>query len=349
MSVSSARTPDPRTLQDAVVFRVGDLPVTRAEVRRWAERFDAAYAARVARRAALAALDLDDDPSLDAEVEADASEFRYARELESAETLMEWLAMRGLTVDAWWESIRRSALERRFAGQTLTDQGIVTGEEPADDVGAESADLVVTDLLHHAAEALARRLVVAQAVPRGNARRVSRGASSLDRGVPGSAPSGFDARHDELEAVWIPWRAALMTDEALQQAVNRERLSWIVLDFVRSDWSSADAAREAVSCVLVDGSDLREVARDAGGRAEEQSCLLADVPDVLHDALLTAASGDVVGPIALPPRWIVLRLQDKRAPSLLEPLVREAAEGDVERRAVAPLMTTQVVWSEPRP
>ena len=332
--------PDPRTVLDAVVFRIGDAPVTRVEIRRWAERFDPSFVARVARRAALGGLDLAEDASINAEAETEASEFRYARELESAESLVEWIAAQGITVESWWEAIRRSVLERRYAGQRIAGRDAGAGEaDPDDEAGVRVADLVVADLRGPAAEALARRFAVARAVAQWS-------PVAMPVAMPVASPVAYDDRHDALERIWSDWRSALTTEEALQQAVSREPLSWLVLDLVQSDWSSVDAAREAVSCVLVDGGDLEEVARAAGVGVEERSCLLAEVPDALHDALLTAAPGDVVGPIALPPRWVVARLLRKRVPSLREPLVRAAAARDLESRSAAPFVEQQVVWSE---
>lgn len=342
MSVSPAPAPGPRTILDTVVFRCGDVAVTRMEARRWAARFDPSLSTRVARRAALGALDLAEDPTLDAEVDADSSEFRYARELESADSLMEWLASHGLTVDSWWESIRRSVLERRFSGRPLPPHGMDGTEQDEDAEGVELADLVVADLLSPAAEALACRFALAQSLS-----PASRGVSPVPS--PVASPREVDEAHDALERSWGPWRSALMTAEALQQSVNRERLSWIVLDFVQSTWPSADAAREAVSCVLVDGDDLGEVAREAAADVEERTCLLSEVPGAWHDDLLTAARGDVVGPLASSPHWVVIRLRDKRAPTLDEPLVRSAAERDLERRATAPLVGTHITWPERLP
>lgn len=343
MSVSPPSALGPRTLLDVVMFRCDDASVTRAEVRRWATRRDPSFVARVARRAALGALDPADDPTLDAEVEADAAEFRYARALESADSLMEWLTSHGLTVESWWESIRRSVLERRFSGRPLTPADGIGTEEHEDDEGVALADLVVADLLSPAAEALARRCAVARSLSPITA------PITAPRDVDAANDAAHDAAHDAIERAWVPWRSALMTTEALQQAVSREQLSWIALDFVESRWPSADAASEAVSCVLVDRTDLREVGREAAADVADRACLLSEVPAAWHDALLTAARGDVVGPIASPPHWVVIQLQDKRPPALEEPLVRAAAERDVERRAAAPLVDRHVIWLERRP
>ncbi len=318
----------PRPVLDALVFRVGDGAVTRAEILRWAERFDPAFVARDARRTALGALD-DEDVGVDeAEIDEAAAEFRYERDLEASETLIAWLTARGLTVEAWWEAVRQSVLERRFAGQALPPHDRL--EDDADATEARHAALVVTDILQAATTALARRAAVAQ---------------SLGRWPP--AAGTLDAGHDVLEAIWVPWRSALMTDDALRQAVARDRLAWLVLDLVQSDWPNIEAAREALSCVRYDARELEDVAREAHAPLAIASRLLADVPDALHDALLNAAPGEFVGPIELPPRWSVALVRAKRAASLDEPLVRAAAERTIESRAATPLVEQHVAWVEP--
>jgi len=317
----------PRPVLDAVVFRVGDTAVTRGEVLSWARRFDAAFVAREARRAALGALDDDATGLEEAEVEEAAAEFRYARDLEQSEALIAWLTARGLTVEAWWEAVRQSLLERRFEGRALPPHDGPRDDAEADE--ARHAGLVVSDVLAAPTTALARRAAVAQ---------------SLGRWPPDAVT--LDDRHDLLEAVWVPWRRALMTDDALRQAVARERLSWLVLDLVRSDWPNVEAAREAVSCVRHDGLELETVAREARAAVEAVSRLLADVPEALHDALLNAAPGELVGPMEQPPHWTVALVRAKRAASPDEPLVRDAAERAIEARAVAPLVDRHVTWVE---
>jgi len=327
-----------RPVLDAVVFTVDGRAVTRGEVRRWAERFDPQFARRVARRAAWTSFSPEDEAALEAEVEEFAAEFRYARGLESADALIRWTEERAISVDDWWESLRISVIERRADGDGAPADprdGASASEEPDDRV--VEADLVVTDLLTHATEALAQRMAVARAADR----------------LPDGSPAGgqasnaeMDSRHDALEASWRTWREGLLDEPRLQRAIERERLAWMVFEFVESHWSSESAAREAVACVREDGLSLEDVARDAGAATVARAAVLGDLGADMRDALVAAAPGEVVGPVAQASHWVVLAVRAKRSPTLAEPLVRRAAERDTESRAVAPLLAAHVRWTE---
>ncbi len=337
MTVSSDPAIAPEAVLGAVVLSAGGIGVTRGELRRWAERFDPAFSGRAAYRAALGAIELDDDEAFDARVEEAAADFRYARSLEAADELTAWLAARGLTVDAWWESVRRTTLETKFRDQPLLrpatdDDADADGDRPPVDPDADVAlaDLVVTDLLDDARRALARRIAVACDA----------------RALPATTDEAL--RHDALEATWRPWRAALLQEAALQDVVQHERLSWLMVETTESVWPSADAANEAISCVQADGMALAEVADEAGVEARQLRRLLADAPDTLRDALLTTAPGELIGPLARDGQWLVVHLHAKSAPTLDEPLVREAAARRLEERATAALVAQHVTFVDAR-
>ncbi len=342
MPVSAEPAGGTRPVLDAVVFAVDGRPVTRDEIRRWAERFDPRFVARVARRATLGAGASDDDAALDGEVEELAADFRYARGLESADAFVRWTEQQGISVDDWWESLRINALERRAesSGEPWERDSAVdaAGAVVARGEAVPLADLVVTDLLAHATEALARRMAVARALERLPDTWMVGGRASA---------SEIDARHDALEEVWSGWRQAVTDERSLQRAVERERLAWMVFDLLESRWRTESAAREAVACVRVDGLTLEEVARDAGAACVQRSCVLGDLGTTLRDALVTAAPGELVGPIAAGAHWIVAAVRAKRVPSLSDPLVRAAAERDAETRAAAPLLAQHLRRTEP--
>jgi hypothetical protein len=340
MLVSNAPQSGADRVLDAVLFDVGGRSVRRRLVREWARAFHAAFAARLSERARLGAGVVDDEEAVEALVDAEAAEFRYGRELESSDDLLAWLDARGLTVDGWWESLRRTVLERRAADGRDVLAPVDPEAATNDEEEVLRADLAITDLLTDATEALASRLAVA--------------LETRQWTLPSADESGADvamlaSSFHELEDIWTPWLDAARTESALQAAVDRERLGWVVLELVETTWPTEDAAREAMSCVRYDGMTLESLAEEAGATARPAAVLLSALPEALHDALLVAAPGELVGPVGVGARWFVMHVAAKRAPTLAEPLVREAARRAVESRAAAAAVARHVTWREFRP
>lgn len=335
---------------DAVVFRVDGQAFTRADVLRWAERHDAAFASRVRRRLALAALAGEDEPP-EAVVDEAAAEFRYDRGLEDAGAMQRWLEERSISVEAWWEAVRRSALEATPRAPLDRLLEVEHGEASAEEW---LADLSATDLLDSATRDLARRAAVSK--ERVSAEPPAAGGDAAPAFVPWDAlnvdadrVAECDARLDTLRAAWESWRSAVVTTAALKAAVDHHRLEWLVVDIVLSWWPGVDEAREAVWCVTQDGQALEAVAREAGRPVESSVLLLEATPPVLHDRLLAAAAGDVVGPIEVGAQWVVAWVRSKRPPSLVEVEVRAAAERAVEGAAAARLVERHVAWPDASP
>jgi hypothetical protein len=345
------------TVLDAVVFTVDGQVFTRLDVLRWAERHDAAFAARVRRRRALAALAGDDEPS-ETDVEAATSNFRYDRGLEDAAAMERWLDERALSVDAWWEAIRRTVLEAGpplVAIDALRDDAVVDEEDSA---GEWLADLSATDLLDAAVTDVARRAAVAREAGGAAEAPPPPGATPAPGdpivpwgalGVSATRLAECDVRLEALAAAWERWHPGVVTEAALKTAVDHHRLEWLVVDVVISWWPGADAAHEAIWCVRDDGQPLDDVARDAHVPFESSVLLLDEAPAALHDPLLAAASGDIVGPVDAQGRVIVASVRSKRPPSLADAMVRAAAGHAVERAAAVPLLERHVAWPGSRP
>jgi hypothetical protein len=346
---------EPMTVLDAVVFRVDGRAFTRSDVLRWAERHDAAFAARVRRRLVLAALAADDEPP-ESMVEDVAATFRYDRGLEDADAMQQWLQERHVSVEAWWEALRRSVLETIPARDTgdaeaEIEDDAATGEEWL-------ADLCATDLLDSAVLDVARRVAVSRERDRAehSSSAVSDASAATEAfvpwdelGVDAERLAECDARLDALTATWESWRSEIVTDAALKSVVDHHRLEWLVVDVVLSWWPSADAAREAIWCVKDDAQTLEAVSREAHRPVELSVLLLEDTPASLHDLLLAAAPGDVVGPVEVGTQWVVATVRNKRPPSLTEARVRAVAERAVERAAAAAMLERHVVWPDSRP
>src|SRR5690349_23219326 len=136
----------------------------------------------------------DGDDALDEDdVEAAATEFRYARDLIAASDLEAWLDARGVTVDDWYDFHRRAILISRWAGDL--DEIRRTYEIEDDDLhDAVVCDAVCSGLARDLAERLAARAAI-------HARLVDEG----------------DA--DETDAETLARLAAVACDAALDRAL----------------------------------------------------------------------------------------------------------------------------------
>src|SRR3989304_2034802 len=91
--------------------------------------------------ACLKLLEANDEECDPDEVDAAADEFRYARDLLTAEETEAWLRRWGLTVDAWMDYIRRSILRQQRAAElpAIVAAHPVSPDEIAQAIHAEGA------------------------------------------------------------------------------------------------------------------------------------------------------------------------------------------------------------------
>ncbi len=321
-------------------FRAGPHQFSRMDVLRWAERADAPWHARSARR--WAPRDDDDgepEAGLLSATEAAADAFRYARGLEEAEALTAWLEARGLSVEEWFEALQRDVADGGGAPFVGRSDAI----EPAFCL----ADVASTGVLDEPAARLAARAAVWLDGGALEARSVPAPVGIVPwqaLGVDAATLRGCDARLAAIDEAWERWAAARLTAEALGELVGSNGLDWMVLHVALSWWPTADAAAEALWCVRDDGEPLASVAQDAGVDVREVTALLGAMPDALRDPLLSASAGDTIGPIAGVAGWAVATLREKQRASLSAPQVADAARRLFEIRAASALVDAHVRW-----
>jgi hypothetical protein len=300
-------------------------------------------------------LDADDEDALDeADVEAAAAEFRYARDLVAAADLEAWLSRRGLSVDAWLDFIRRSLLLDRWAD----DLDEIRDEYELDADGVAEA-VVCEALCCGLANDLAQRLAARAAVQA----RLSGEAAGAAGPVAGAMPTVDEdvldrllpelpraARRERLvalvalEATWRRFAASVAPPQALRGVIVARRLEWVRVGAQAVQAPDADVAREIALCVRMDRRALDEVADEAGLRAESVEWWLETVEEALRDLLVGAQPGDLVGPIAWKEGHLVLVVTGKRLPTEDDPDVRARAERALLARAVDREVTDRVTW-----
>jgi hypothetical protein len=132
--------------------------------------------------------------------------------------------------------------------------------------------------------------------------------------------------------------------------VSSHNVDWLRVD---CDWLEAgdeNVAREAALLARADGLALADVAQRAGLALEPRRIYVGETDPALQPALISAAPGDLVGPLALgangDSRWLLARVRDKVVPTLDDPDIRARAEETVIGAAIARAVQQHVTWHE---
>ncbi len=298
------------------------------------------------------------DPGEDEELEADderlqamSEQFRYERELITAEETERWLEDRGLTLDDF-----NAHVLRNYWADTV---GESLEPEPLDYRSApdELWDLLVTELLLSSdLDRLARQLswrFAAVHVQR------DRPMSSEDEHRPDAvrtpddvegwmAGRGPDSRWLEelgrLEAAYRREYESLMTPERLERSLVSMRMDVgrVELEIVGVD--SIDAVREVVMCVREDGMSMSDVASEGRYPYERVAIVFEDLPLAIQQRVLRAAPGELLEPLPHDDGFQVYRLRERTEPDLQNDDVRERVERRLLEHHFSELAASSVRW-----
>lgn len=306
----------PREVLDRPVFAAGGQDYRWADVvaaarhwSRWAE---------LERRTAdgLAALARLPKEIGQAELDEAMQAFRYARSLIAAEEMEAWLEHWGLKAKDWSGYLRRGIARTRAAGE---------GGSPPDerDVWSEA---VCSGALAELARDLAARVAAAEA---GGA-------------TPGPVESDL-ARMDEEHTAFVQ-RA--LTPEAAAKALELRNADWVRLSYTALEFPEAAMASEAALLVREDGLTPADVAGRAGVPLHEREAFLEEVDPELTESLLSAPTGELVGPLPVRNGFALLCVNEKVAPTLADPVIQDRLQEEVPRRALEREVRNRVRWHE---
>ena len=320
----------PRAVATRAVFSIGSELFTWADVVRAAQARGSWQALLASVRAGVVAdahaASADGGPTAD-EVVAATMKFRYDRNLIAGDDLLKWLAVWGVSVPDWEESLRRALSRDRFSSEPDAPRR----SSPADDAAIAAAtwpDAVCGGFIERAGRQLGADAALALA---------------SGHAASGRAPADFQLMHEAADAA----RSDALRSEALEREVASHRLEWTGLRGWRLELADEDMAKEAAMCVRTDGSSLADIARACGVGAEEVNVLLTDIEDGLSSQTLAAREGDLIGPLRLGGTWVLMAVERKAPPTLDDPLVRQRARERVIRGAEERAISRCVTWHEP--
>jgi hypothetical protein len=296
-----------------------------------------------------AAPDDDGEPEADEEeLQSLSEQFRYDRDLITAEDTERWLADRGLTLDDF-----NAYFLRHYWASTL--------EEPPETEPVEY--FTASDALWNV---LAAELHLSGEFDRMAERLSWRFAAVLEPGSDPTSPaeSGAVEGGAGLEA-WLArlgcdrqWLAdvrvmeaafrrrceQLLTQSEVERALTSMRLPLMRVNLETVDVESLDAVRELAMCVREDGMSMAEVASDARYPYERTEVVLEDLPTDVQQKVLFAAPGDVLPPLPHDGGFYVHRLVARSDPDLADDDIRERVERQILTRHFAGLTTSCVRW-----
>jgi hypothetical protein len=271
-------------------------------------------------------------------------EWRVARRLIAGDELKAWLARRRLSLADWNAYIRRAV-------------GVRSADAPpqAGELWAQGACSGVWDDI---AERLARRAAAWEAAGAPAASRppppawFARMPSAADAVRMGVDAGRVAARSEELWAVEDAHArlcAAAAESDAVGAAVTAHNVDWLRVDCEWLEAGDEHVAREAAMLARVDGVELPDVAQRAGLSLEPRRLYVGDLEAALQPMLLSAAPGDLIGPLSLGNGggpWLLARVRDKVVPTLDDPDIRARAQAAAVSAAVARAVDEQVTWHE---
>lgn len=294
-------------------------------------------------------------------LDAAGRDFRYAHDLVTAQSMEEWLARHELSVQDWTACLRRQLLRARWPA----DLEELVARYPTSD--AEAVQLTVIEAtccsaLDAWARVLAERaaahaFVIASAngagVPASTAHPESPEPTYT---YPLSVLWGDDAgtveaaarRLRRLDQSLTGFRAAQLTEHAVQAYVSSRQLDWVRFDCRIMAFPDAGMAAEAASMLRDDGEGFTSVYQAARTAPRAAQFFLDQIEDSMRGHFLGSRPGDVIGPMCVDDEYVLYEIEEKVLPNFKNADVRRRAEEGVLHRALGQQCEQRVDWRAAR-
>jgi len=310
----------------------------------------------VLRREARAGLDAEaelgtaGDVRLEEAVEAAAAEFRYARDLITAEDAERWLEERDIEVDEWLDSIRR----RLLAPAGRKRMPLAQPPDPPELTRAVWVSFIcegaAADLAAELARQAAAHAIAGQQIPppADDAAMLEQDRDTVLSYFPDLDPertAGRVLRLSHLASAVGRCRKLVLTPEVVRREVEHRALDLLRLDCQVATFESELLAKEAALCVKDDGLSLADVAGEARTELEELRLYVEDADAGLRGLLRSAAPQALLGPVAWEGRYALVQVREKVRPSVEDEEVRRRAEAHMLDRLFEDFEERQISWS----
>lgn len=290
------------------------------------------------------------------QLESAAAEFRYARDLVSAQETEDWLMRWNLTAEGWMDYVRWSLLRQEWSGQVADLVSEYSPDEGDVDRFLRVEAVCSGDLDRFAGELAGRVAVserekgrepddaeIAQVLRRFPARLT-------EQGLAGIAPAACRAKMDRLARVEVSFRRFReegATPRRIAALIRSRRIDWTRFNLDSIAFPEEHMAREAALCVREDGRDLREVAADARREVRRSAMYIEEMDAAVRDDFLGAQKGELLGPFENRGGFVLYQILDKTLPSPDDAALTVRAREAVLRLQLDREINDRVKWARP--
>jgi hypothetical protein len=268
---------------------------------------------------------VEDNDGLDPiEVDQASADFRYSRDLISAEDMEAWLEQRHITTEEWIEYIERQLLLKKYLDQINE----ILIEFPVNDDDVQDA-IFVEGLCLGFFGKIAKRLAGRAAV-----------ADALQPEEEKSDPVDFE----KMETFFESFRSQVITPEAVEQEIQSHILDWTKFELQCINFPDEQMIREAIFCVKEDGSSLPEIAAQTKARYWMNTLYLEDLEPDLRDSFAGSQVGELLGPYPFDEGFVLYCVSEKIIPSVDTESIRTRAGNNVLQKSLAHEINNRVKW-----
>ncbi len=281
-------------------------------------------------------------------------EFRYDRDLITAQSMEEWLDRWHLTVRDWTAYLTRVLYRAKFAGEL--DQLVSRYPLAADQVET----LTLVEAICSGALGKWKRKLAARAAVHATAGADASGVNESGRvsaqrpsvGAPLLALLGGDAdsvagslgRIERIEASFRQYRSTQLTERVLREYVGARQLDWMRFDCRVMAFPDEGMAAEAALLLTEDDEGFTGVYSAAHAEPRAAHFFLDDIGEAQRDRFIGARAGDLVGPLRVKDEYVLYLVLEKILPAVGDPVVRKRAEDGVLQMLLDRQVSSRVRW-----
>jgi len=284
-------------------------------------------------------------------LDAAGREFRYERDLVTAQSMEDWLNRWGLTVKEWSDRLNRQYQRERHPERCAE---LVAQHPLSDDEAAQLTlvDAICSGELGKWARTLASRAAVHARMAPATEAEIARSTTSAQEilSVAGlldmdeSEQTEATRRLEHIDDSFERFRASQLTERALKDYVGHHQLEWVRFGCRVMAFPDEGMAAEAALLLREDNEGFTGVYSVAHTEPRAERFFLDQIEGPMRERFLGARPGDLLGPVLINDEYVLYQIEEKLLPNTGDPDIRKRAEEGVLRIALDRQVDRQVRW-----